>query len=92
MTHILQAISERLDVVDAGWFFSSWCQYFSILLWTVMELGKIKAFLDFSGKVKLFRTFMERSRLFRTLVQRGGRVPAVAMDWRPPKKRAEMKT
>ena len=91
MTHILQAISERLDVVDAGWFFSS-CQYFSILLWTVMELGKIKAFLDFSGKVKLFRTFMERSRLFRTLVQRGGRVPAVAMDWQPPKKRAEMKT
>ena len=72
MMHILQAISERLDVVDAGWFFSG-CQYFSILLWTVMELGKIKAFLDFSGKVKLFRTFMERSRLFRTLEQRGGR-------------------
>ena len=40
----------------------------------------------------LFWTFQGRSRLFWTLVQRGGKVPAVALDWRPPKKRAEMKT
>lgn len=51
-------------------------QGFSGLFW------EGKAFPDFYGKVKAFPDSGVR----------GGRVPAVAMDWRPPKKRAEMKT